>query len=266
MNSIPALIRALNRIIFSLSLDQNRMVLDFTNAPDFPVLFERLFQVLINENLLLKVSGVRSTFGSAIIIKPQVQVVETEACWPVPNMLLQALGEHIGIKPSAPVNLYLGYLGRTLEKDGGRLITDGLAAGENDKIYLDLAAHMVYPLDTTGWRITHELLHTFGLREEEERGVDWQVYLQHKNLIDEYAQKVKHQIPTQKAKVDMRCKQVEMQHADMIQALWEICDSLATHGLILLGRDLCFAKTFVPVFPAGGNPPFDIVEFDIPFA
>lgn len=260
------LICALNRVLFALSLNADSMMLDFTNAPSFPVVFERLFQMLIKENLLLKVSGVRSTFGSVMTIKPQMQVVATEWRWPVPNTILRALSNSVGVKQAMPVDLYVGYLGRTWEIDDSRFVSDGLASEKNDTIYLDLSAHMVYPLETTGWRITHELLHTLGLSEEEECGYDWRVYLSHKNLINTYAQEIKSQMPSIKETVDTKCKQIEIHNVDLVQTLWEMCDSLAMRGLTLPGRDMCFAKSFVPVFPANGNPLVDIAGFDIPFA
>lgn len=70
--------------------------------------------------------------------------------------------------PAEPPVLRFGYTGRCYDyKTKTRLVTDGLQVGSLGKIVLDLFSLEKMSRDGISCRLTHELLHVFGVSEEE---------------------------------------------------------------------------------------------------
>lgn len=75
--------------------------------------------------------------------------------------------DHNLIPPRAPM-VQFGFLGRTMEPDGSRFITDGLASQCSSKIALDYTVHLTSSDDMLAFRIAHELMHVLGYNDEQQ--------------------------------------------------------------------------------------------------
>lgn len=270
MSSLPDLVRVLNRIFFAIRFDIASRRLDIRNAPDelsrFLSIEQQTATALEKANIFRGVSGVQSTYGTKVEIRSQVYFIEDEYVINIPEAILSGIAKSIGTISQNNVSLQLGYLGRTFSGLESRLLTDGLATEDNKQIFLDLTAHTIFPPETTGWRITHELLHTLGISEEQENGLDWKVYLQNKELIDSFAHQVRSDTCSVKQTLDSKFQQISAQQHNSMCEFWSIANSLAQKGLTLPENSLYFTDVFVPVFPQNGVPPVDVAGFCIPFA
>lgn len=270
MNYLPDLVRVFNRIFFAMRFDVTNRRLDTSSAPNELSRFlsskQQVVKALKNAKIFQGISGVQSTYETKVEIRSQAYFIEEEYAIDISDTILWGIAKSIGTIPQNNVSLHLGYLGRTFDGLESKLLTDGLASENNKQIYLDLTAHTLFPLETTGWRITHELLHTLGITEEQERGLDWKVYLQNKEPLTSFAYQVKKDIDSVKQKFDDRFQQISAEQHNSIREFWDIANSLAQKGLTLPSNELYSTEVFVPVFPQNGVRPVDIEGFCIPFA
>ena len=107
------------------------------------------------------------------VVKNQMQLVFCCAnpSLPVPEEIYSLFKEYgvEGFKaPEEPPTIRFGYTGRCYDyKTKTKLITDGLQIGSLGKIVFDVFSLEQMSVDGVACRLTHELLHVFGVSEEE---------------------------------------------------------------------------------------------------
>lgn len=275
---IPEIIRCLYRISFGLRLDKSTMKIDFGTVPPllrFRELADGVIEVFKKENILMYYCGTMSSFNTDVDIKLQLQFLDLDRVIPIPREIIDCLALSLNSNMvQSEKALLLGYLGRTINGDG-KLITDGLALDNNSFICLDLTTHSVVPVCTTGYRITHELLHTLGITEEQEKGLDWQMYMAQANTITPFARIVQEVIPDSIDYMNKRVKGIEESSATLLNELWNIEREMSKNQIGISEQAQICTEIYHPVFsvssmnmdvPVFDQPIPDVKGFQIPFA
>lgn len=130
------------------------------------------------------------------VIKNQLQLVFCCAnpSLPVPRDIY-ALFEEYGVKdfraPEEPPVIRFGYTGRSYDyKTKTRLVTDGLQIGSLDKIVLDVFSLENMTKDGVTCRLTHELLHVFGVSEEDMATCKPAAFLALRDRLEHFSEEV----------------------------------------------------------------------------
>lgn len=108
---------------------------------------------------------------------------------------IYALFKEYGVKgfqaPKEPPIIRFGYTGRSYDyKTKARMVTDGLQIGSLGKIVLDVFSLQNMTKDGVTCRLTHELLHVFGVSEEEMTAYKPAAFLALRDQLEHFSEDV----------------------------------------------------------------------------
>lgn len=114
---------------------------------------------------------VTSDFNGRVEKRPELVFCCEKTSFPVSERIYRLFYDY-GVAgftpPPTPPVVRLGYTGRCYDyKTKTRFVTDGLQIGALGKIVLDLFSLSTMTRDGVSCRLTHELLHVFGVSEED---------------------------------------------------------------------------------------------------
>lgn len=170
MNDPLFLCRMMMRL-YTVAPDENGVSRSPALWESYQEIEEGLFAAFRAENIRPVPVRVLSDFNGTIRSVLELVFCAAEPTIPIPEELYRLFGDY-GVKgftaPAEPPVIRLAYTGRCYDYETKtRLITDGLQIGSLGKIALDF-----YSLDEmtkagVSCRLTHEILHVFGVSEEE---------------------------------------------------------------------------------------------------
>lgn len=133
--------------------------------------------------------------------------------------------------PSEPPVIRLGYTGRCYDyKTKVKLVTDGLQIGALGKIVLDLFTLKKMTKDGVSCRLTHELLHVFGVNEEEMAVYKPKAFFALRDRMDAFSEKVLDVLNDAEPDFRRRAKAVADAHPQWEDAMEQLGNRLYLMG------------------------------------
>ena len=196
------------------------------------------------ENLLFpafEAKGIRpvpvrvlSDFNGEIKTVLQLVFCCAEPALEVPRDLYELVGSHgkPGFKaPETPPVIRLGYTGRCYDYvSGTKLITDGIQIGALGKIVLDMFSLQHMPKDGVTCRLTHELLHVFGVSEAEMDSYKPAAYLALRPGLNDFSTLLLNQLTATVPRFQNACSQIAAEHPDWVTEMEGLGNRLYREG------------------------------------
>lgn len=130
-----------------------------------------LVRAFLNHGVRFVPVNVMSDFSGEVKTVPEPVFCCIEPAFAVPGelySLFYGYGVEGFVPPQEPPVVRLGCMGRRYDfKTKVRMVTDGLQIGSLGKIVLDMFSLKCLSVDGVSCRLTHELLHVFGVSEEQ---------------------------------------------------------------------------------------------------
>lgn len=122
--------------------------------------------------------------------------------------------------PLQPPVVRLGYTGRCYDyRAKTKLITDGLQIGQRNEIVLDLFSLLNMTGDGVACRLTHELLHVFGVAEDQMEAYKPNAFFELKDSLAPFSAALQHQLDQVYPAFCAAAARVRDEHPDWVEKM-----------------------------------------------
>jgi hypothetical protein len=133
--------------------------------------------------------------------------------------------------PQQSPTVRLGYTGRCYHyKTKTKLITDGLQIGQRNEIVLDIFSLLNMTNDAVSCRLTHELLHVVGVREEDMERYKPNAFYELKNIIAPFGDTLQKELKKVYPSFCAAAAAVRDQHPEWVQRMVNLANRLYLEG------------------------------------
>lgn len=191
-----------------------------------------------------------SDFSGRIKAMKELVFCDTTHTLPIPEDIYALIGNYgvpaFAAPPTPPV-LRLGYSGRLYDfKTKTRLVTDGLQIGSLSKILLDIFALKKMTVDGISCRLTHELLHVFGVSEEQMDSYKSRAFFEIKNQLQPFAETVAATVRETEVAFRANAAAVAEEHPQWVKKMVELAGRLHLEGFPALPENVLTAGISFP--------------------
>lgn len=191
-----------------------------------------------------------SDFSGRIKAMKELVFCDTTHTLPIPRDIYTLIGSY-GVPafaaPTEPPVLRLGYGGRLYDfKTKTRLVTDGLQIGSLSKILLDIFALKQMTIDGISCRLTHEILHVFGVSEEQMDTYKSRAFFEIKDTLKPFAETVATAVAETEAIFRANAAAVAEEQPLLLHKMTELAGRLHLEGFPALPENILRAAISFP--------------------